>query len=123
MTKKCFSLLALAAALIQPASAGSAVAWDPTGHVVYSFGHPIEISKQRAIEMARRKDWLNMRIVAATDINGYGAIAVALHPNGHGSLIGVALGRRSAKEADTLAVEQCVRAGGTNVTVKSKFRG
>jgi hypothetical protein len=33
---------------------------------------------------------------AGSDIAGYGAIATARHPNGYGSLIGVALGMRSA---------------------------
>jgi hypothetical protein len=121
--KRILALLALMAVLTQSASAGSAVAWGPRGHLVYSFGHPVEISKQRALEMARHKNWLNVAIIAATDINGYGAIAVALHPNGHGSVIGVALGRRSAAEADKLALEQCVQNGGTNPKIKSTFRG
>jgi len=51
--------------------------------------------------MARRKGWMNARIIAATDITGYCAIAVARHPNGYGSIIGVALGKRSTTEADS----------------------
>jgi len=79
--KKCLALLAFAIVLIQRASAGSAVAWGPHGHLVYSYGHPVQIPEQRALEMARSKDGLNVRIIAATDTAGYGAIAVAIHPN------------------------------------------
>ena len=66
---------------------------------------------------------MNVRIVAATDIAGYGAIAVALHPNGRGSILGVALGKRSATEADNLAIEQCLKAGGTHPKIIEGFRG
>jgi hypothetical protein len=42
------------------------------------------------------------RIIAATDITGYGAIATARHPNGNW-VISVSLGNRSAAEAVTQA--------------------
>jgi hypothetical protein len=117
------ALVTMTVGAMRTAEAGSAVVWDGGSHVVYSYGHPVEIAKKRALEMASAKDWVNVRIVAASDINGYGAIAVALHPNGRGSLIGISLGNRSATEANTLAIAQCLKAGGTKATVKSKFRG
>jgi len=117
------ALLGLVGLAIRNASAGSAVVWGPHGHVVYSFGHPKEIAKQRALDEARRKGWVNVRIVAATDITGYGSIAIARHPNGYGSIIGVALGKRSTTEADTVAIEQCLKAGGTNPKILRGFRG
>jgi hypothetical protein len=40
-----------------------------------------------------------------------GAIAVARHPNGFGWIIGVALGKGSATEADALAIGQCRKVG------------
>jgi hypothetical protein len=117
------ALVAMTVGAMHTAQAGSAVAWDGGRNLTSSYGHPAEIAKQRALEMARAKDWVNVRIVAASDINGYGAIAVALHSNGRGSLIGISLGNRSAAEANTLAIEQCLKTGGTNATVKSKFIG
>ena len=48
----------------------------------------------------------------STDATGYCAIAVSLHPNGYGTIIGVSLGNRSATEAYTLAVDHCLKAGG-----------
>jgi hypothetical protein len=79
--------------------------------------------KQRALAEARLKYGTQARIVAATDVIGYGAIAVAWHPSGHGSIVGISLGKRSATEADTLAIEKCLKAGGINPRVKWAFRG
>ena len=115
-----FGLMGLA---IGNVCAGSAVAWGPHGHVVYSFGHPVEMAKRRALGMARLNGWNNVRIIAASDVAGYGAIAVARHPNGVGSLIGVSLGNSSATEAERLAIEHCIEAGGTNPKITSTFRG
>jgi ubiquinone biosynthesis protein COQ9 len=117
------ALVAMTVGAMQTAKAGSAIVWDGGSHLGTSYGHPVEIAKQRALESARRRGWVNVRIVAATDMVGYGAIAVALHPNGHGSLIGVSLGNRSAAEADKLAIEHCLQAGGTNPKIKTTFRG
>jgi hypothetical protein len=116
------TLIGLVTAALYNANAGSAVGTDGLGHNIYAFGRPVEMAKQKVLERARRNGW-NVRIIASTDQTGYGAIAIALHPNGHGSLIGVALGRRSATEADTLAIELCVKAGGTNPKVRWGFRG
>src|SRR5271165_585231 len=81
------------------ANAGSAVAWDGVRYLGAAYGGPVAMAKQRALENCRRKGGVNPRIIGSSDVTGYGAIAIARHPNGHGSLIGVALGRRSATEA------------------------
>lgn len=116
------TLIGLVTVALCKVNAGSAVGTDGLGHNIYAFGRPVEMAKQAVLDRARRKSW-NVKIIASTDQTGYGAIAIALHPNGHGSLVGVALGRRSATEADTLAIELCVKAGGTNPQVKWGFRG
>jgi hypothetical protein len=85
------SLLGAAILVVQNARAGSAVAIGPHNQMVYSYGHTKEIDKQKALEMARERFGPNVRILAATDVYGYAAIAVARHPNGNW-LIGVALG-------------------------------
>jgi hypothetical protein len=108
---------------LRSATAGSAVATDAKGHNVYDFGHPKDTCKRRALELARQRGWSNVKIVAATDITGYGAIAVARHPNGHGSILGVVLGQQSAKRAATAAVDRCREAGGTEIKVKWAFKG
>jgi len=117
------ALLGFAAVAFQNANAGSAVAWDGHGHFATAYGGPVQREKQRALETARNKGWVAARIIAATDLTGYGAIAVARHPNGYGSVNGVALGKRSATEANTVAIEQCLKAGGTNPKVRWAWRG
>ena len=118
-----FRLAGLNCLVLQKANAGSAVAIGPHNQLATAYGGPVEREKQRALAEARRKYGANARILAASDVNGYGAIAVARHPNGHDWVIGVALGRQSATEADTLAIEQCLKAGGINPQVKWGFRG
>lgn len=103
--------------------AGSVVATDSRGHNIYVFGHPEKQCEQLAFELARSKGLTNERIIAATDTPGYGAIAVALHPNGYGSMLGVSLGNRSAGEARMMAIDLCRKAGGTHIQVKWSFRG
>ena len=78
--------------------------------------------ERRALAEARRKYGGNVRLLAASDVTGYGAIAVARQP-GHGWIVGVALGRRSATEANTLAIEQCLKGGGIKPQVKWGFWG
>jgi hypothetical protein len=117
------ALIGLVSMAMQHADAGSAVAWDGQGHFSTAYGGPVKKEKQRALETARRKGWSGAKIVAATDMPGYGAIAVALHPNGYGSVIGISIGKRSATEADTLAVKQCLKLGGTNPKVRWSWRG
>ena len=76
------ALIGLLGVGIQHANAGSAVAWDGHGHFSTAYGGPVEREKQRALDTAHRKGWANAKIIAAADMPGYGAIAVALHPNG-----------------------------------------
>jgi hypothetical protein len=114
-------LLGLTGMAMQNANAGSAVALGPHNQLATAYGGPVAREKQRALAEARRRYGTDVRILAATDVAGYGAIAVARHPNGRGSIIGVALGKRSAAEAAALAIKHCVTAGGTDPKVKWEF--
>ena len=105
------------------ANAGAAVALGPHNQLATAYGGPVEREKARALNNARRLYGNDVRIIAATDITGYGAIALARHPNGYGWIIGVSLGNRSATEADALAIDHCRKAGGINPQVKWAFRG
>jgi hypothetical protein len=116
------ALVAMAVMAIQHANAGSAVAYAHGGHTVYSFGHPKAIEIRRVLESARLYGWTDARIIAASDATGYCAIAVAAHKGG-GVVVGVALGKRSATEADTLAIQHCLKAGGTNPRVRWGWYG
>jgi hypothetical protein len=115
-----FVLVGLAGVLIQNADAGSAVAMEPHhGGLATAYGGPVQREKQRALAEARRRYGADVRIIAATDVTGYGAIAIA--HLGNRAIIGVALGKRSAAEAAALAVKHCLTAGGTGPIVKSEF--
>jgi len=119
-----FGFLTILAMANQNVSAGSAVAWDGSGHLIFSRGQSSEeVAKENALTTARRRYGANVSIIASSDETGYCAIAVARHPNGRGSIIGVSLGKRSATEADTLAIEKCLKAGGKNPHVKWAFWG
>ncbi|MEA3148339.1 MAG: hypothetical protein QOI53_3981 [Verrucomicrobiota bacterium] len=125
MKTRAFFLLALvglASIALNDADAGSAVVLGPHNQLATAYGGPVRKEEQRALENARRKYGANVRILAASDVTGYGAIAIAKHPNGNW-LIGVALGRRSATEANTLAINECLKAGGKNPQVRWAFRG
>jgi hypothetical protein len=115
------ALLSTAVAAIQNANAGSAVAHDSHGHTVYSFGHPKTVAIERALGMARTLGWADARIIAASDVTGYGAIAVAR--KGNGSVIGAALGRPSRVDAEQLAIEICLKGGGTDPKVRWEWHG
>jgi hypothetical protein len=119
----CMALIGLVSFAIRHASAGSAVALAPHNQMVASYGHPVEVAKRRALDLARRKYGSNVRIFGATNIVGYGAIAKARHPNGYGWIITAALGKRSANEANSMAIEHCVRLGGIKPKVIWAFRG
>jgi hypothetical protein len=114
-------ILAFPALALRNASAGSAVAWGP-GHLGTAYGAPVDVARVRALENCRRKGVPNPRLLGSTDVFGYGAIVIAL-TSGHGSLIGIALGKRSATEAGTLAIAQCVKAGRIHARVRWGFRG
>jgi hypothetical protein len=126
MRNRPFFLLALLVCLTLPsqnANAGAAVALGPHNQLATAYGGPVEREKARALNNARRLYGNDVRIIAATDITGYGAIALARHPNGYGWIIGVSLGNRSATEADALAIDHCRKAGGINPQVRWAFRG
>jgi hypothetical protein len=80
------------------------------------------MAEERALANCRRRGGANARIFAATDAFGYGAIAVARRANG-GSVLAVSLGKRSATEAEALAIKHCVKAGGIDPNVKWGWRG
>ena len=106
------------------ASAGAAVAWDGTsGNLATAYGGPVKREMARALETARHRYGANFRILAATDVTGYGAIAVARQPSGHGYIVGVVLGKKSHTEAVTIAVNDCLRAGGLHPVVKWAWEG
>ena len=116
-----FALLGMAVLAVQNATAGSAVAISPHDQMATSCGYPKEVAEQRALEIAHRRYGAGVRILAATDIYGYGAIVVA--HKGKGSVIGVALGHPSPLEAEHRAIEQCLKVGGTNPKVRWEFKG
>ena len=93
------ALIWLVGVAIQRVEAGSAVAWDGQGNFSTAYGGPVQREKQRALETARREGWKTAKIIAATDMPGYGAIAVARHPSGNGLVVGIVLAKRSATEA------------------------
>jgi Domain of unknown function (DUF4189) len=106
------------------AYAGSAVAIADNGPrtiVVKSYGLPQKIAEQHVIEICRREGGANAKLLASSDVVGYGAIAVARR--GPGWIVGVSLGRRSATESEYRAIKACAKAGGTNPKVKWGFRG
>ena len=119
-------LLGLAALGAPQAKAGSAVAIDDNGRMSISFGHSKEFDKESALDLGRRHG-PNVRILSASDVTGYCAIASAPRrrfTNPRDSWVyGVALGRPTREEAARLAIEQCLKGGGTNPKIKSEFRG
>jgi|SRR5271166_3174560 len=120
----CVALVTITAVTFETARAGSAVAVQRNhSNLATAYGGPVEREKERALDLARRKYGPDVKLLAWSDRTGYGAIAVARHPNGYGTIIGVSLGKRSATEADTLAIEKCLKAGGKNPQVKWTFRG
>ena len=116
------ALLAMSIGAMQNANAGSAVAMEPRHcNLATAYGGPVEREKARALNNARRLYGNDVRIIAATDVTGYGAIAVGRWRDRF--VVGVVLGKRSATEADTLAIARCLKAGGRNPQVKWAFRG
>jgi hypothetical protein len=115
-------LVGMTVAALQRLEAGSAVANDGLGHTIYSFGHPKAVAIQSALETARLHGWTDARIIAASDKTGYGAIAVAAYKGGR-SVVGVSIGNGSQAEADTKAIENCLKAKGFDARVRWRFRG
>jgi hypothetical protein len=114
-------LLSLATLAAQSAKAGSAVAMgDKAPYLVSSFGYLKRIAEQRALAKCGANGG-NCRIIASTERLGYGAVAVGKGATG-GSILGVAIAKRSREEAATLALEHCHAAGGINPKVIVQFR-
>jgi hypothetical protein len=107
--------------LIEPASAGSAVAVGRNLHFVYSFGWPKQVAEQRALEICRRKGGVDPRIIDSTDIAGYGAAAISYE--GDHWILGVATGHPTWLGAEHEAIEQCRERGGTNPEIKWEWKG
>jgi hypothetical protein len=116
-------LVAMTVGAMQTAHAGSAIALGPHNQMVADGGLPVEVAKQRVLAKARQKFGPNVRLLGYSDVTGYCAIAVARHPNGIGWIICASLGRRSPTEADTMAIEHCLKLGGRNPQVRLAFRG
>jgi hypothetical protein len=114
---------AFATATFSNANAGSVVVWDGAQNVGAFFGHPVEVAKQRAPADSQRHGRQNVKIIGSSDVTGYGAIVVARHPNGVGTLIGVSLGNPSKRKAVAMAVRLCKRDGGADAHVKYSFKG
>jgi len=115
-------LMGLVALAFQPAKAGSAVAWDGHGHVFSSVGYSVNVAKQRALEIAHQRYGGSFKLLAYSDVAGYGAIAIARNGRGSGSVIGVTLGRTSALEAENRSLEKCLNAGGINPKIIRTFK-
>jgi hypothetical protein len=115
------TLVGIMSFTIQSGEAASAVAWDGHGHLGAAAGYSLIEAKQRALERCRRNGGIHPRIVGATDVVGYGAIAVASKKSG--SVIGISLGRPSPVDAEHRAIEKCVKAGGNNPKVRWGFKG
>jgi hypothetical protein len=125
MTKSMIFRLALVGItmlVIQRANAASAVATDFHGHTIYSTGQLTKaIAIQHALETARQRYGAGVRIIAATDVKGYGAIAVA--SKGNRSVLGAALGHPSLADAEKQAIEICLKGGGVNPRVIQQWNG
>ena len=117
------ALLTASGLLAGHAEAASAVAMDARGYLMTSQGQPTkEIAIYNALTSARQRYGVNVRLIAASDADGYCAIAVARNPKG-GSVIAAAIGRRTQAEADSLAIGQCIKGGGVDTTIIRRWRG
>ena len=104
------------------AEAASAVAVDDRGYLMTSQGQPTkEIAIYNALTSARQRYGPSVRILASSAVSGYCAIAVA--SKGTGSVTGIALGRRSQAEADSLAIGQCIKGRGADPKVIRRWHG
>jgi hypothetical protein len=115
------ALLGFGCILTLNAGAGSAVAWDRHGHMAYTFGESRKDAERHVLDLCRRKGSMNAKLLASTDIVGYGAIAVARL--GAGSVIGVSLGRPSPADAESRAINKCLKAGGLDPRVRWGWKG
>lgn len=117
-------LVGLCGMLIQSVYAGSAVAMANKGQrtiIVKSYGLPRKVAEHHVIDICRREGGTNAKLLASSDVVGYGSIAVGRR--GPSWVVGVSLGRRSATESEIRAVKACLKGGATNPKVKWGFRG
>jgi hypothetical protein len=115
-------LVGMTVTAIPRAEAASAVAYAPGGHIITSRGQfSKEIAEQHALTTARQQYGASARLIAASKVEGYCAIAVGR--KGTGLVNGIALGRSSRAEAERLAVEACLKAGGTQPKVRWEWYG
>lgn len=87
---------------VQQVKAGSAVAIDDVGHMVYSYGHSKEVDERNVLQLGRRMHGTSVRLFAASDVAGYCAIASAPLREviaGQRYVYGVALGHSTPEEA------------------------
>jgi hypothetical protein len=123
----CICFLRLASGSIQNASGASALAMGETrGGPIYSLGSgwSLREAQQRAI----RRAWEHglkygidsVRIVATSDVGGYGAVAVSGFRKSR--VFGVAFGYRSSIEAEKRALEDCRKKGGNDPRIKWSFK-
>jgi hypothetical protein len=119
MTKNATHLLVLSSLFVfglTNANTGSAVAIEPHhGNLTTAYGGPVLREEQRALRHARQLYGKNVKLFAASDVSGYGAVGVAGH--GNKALVAAALGRKSAAEAQSIVLSQLVKAGGTNARI------
>jgi len=116
------ALLCMTIVAIQRANTASAVAYAPGGHIVTSRGQSSkEIAEQHALTTARQRYGASARLIAASAVTGYCAIAVGRKRTG--LVNGIALGRPSRAEAERQAVEACLKAGGTDPKVRWEWYG
>ena len=114
-------LVIIAMLAVQNAKAGSAVAMgDKAPYLVSSYGYLKRIAERRALEKCKANGG-NCRIIASTERLGYGAVAAGKRAAG-GSILGVAIAKRSREEAASLALDNCYAAGGINPKVIMEFR-
>jgi hypothetical protein len=117
------TVLGLTVSSMHNAKAGSAVAFEPhSGKMVNSSGHPEQIAIQKAMAEARHLYGPNVRILAATDVTGYCAVGVAGRV-GKTAIVGVALGQKSAADAQAIVLDQLYKAGGIKPKIISRWRG
>ena len=117
------TMIGLMGLSIHNANAGSAVAFEPhSGMMVNSSGHSEEIAIQKAMAGARHLYGPNVRLLAATDVTGYCAVGVAGRVR-KTAIVGVALGQKSAADAQTIVLAQLYKAGGINPKIISRWRG
>jgi hypothetical protein len=116
-----FAVVALTSLAIGRLNAASAVAIGNDGYLSTAVRSSLSEAKQRAVEICRQHGGVNVRLVASSAASGYCAIAVAR--KGTGVVYGVALAKRSATEANTLAINHCLKAGGIDPKIKYGWRG